>query len=102
MPAIDYHDGRYVNTCTRNHIDANGALGSTVDSEICQMPNQNHADRALMKRVPGVIIEKRQAEFAPPVLAVIATVAAITLSIIWVEIDDPVRGTDVDFLLKFD
>ena len=46
-------------------------------------------------------LEARQAEFAPPVLTVIAIVALVTLSIVWVESDDPVRY-NIDQVKHFD
>ena len=97
--AIDY-DG-YVNT-TQNNID--GALMEHfLDTivETCQtVSTQNHSDSALSKRVPGDIIEARQAELVPAVLTIIGIVAAITLSIVWVESDDPVRCNGIKFLLE--
>ena len=100
--AIDY-DG-YVNS-TQNRIDSalmKHVLGSII--ETCQtvtQATQNHKDSALMKRVHGDIIEARFGpEIVPPVLVVIAIVAAITLSIVWIESDDPVRGNDVEFFVE--
>jgi hypothetical protein len=90
--AIDY-DG-YVNT-TQNNIDSalmEHFLGTIV--ETCQIvTTQNHGDNALMKRVSGDIIETRQALAGVPItfLSIIAIVAVVTLSIVWVEDDDPVR-----------
>ena len=111
LAGIDY-DG-YVDV-TQNHID--GALMNHVLSnvlETCQAvtshslsgyanATQNHSDSAaLMKRGPGDIIEARFGPaIVPYVLVVIAIVAAITLSIIWVEGDDPVRGNDIEFLVE--
>ena len=109
--AIDY-DG-YVNT-TQNLIDS--ALMKHVLSgiiEACQTSayhgdyvntTQNHrrddSDSALIKRIPGDIVEARWAELAPPVLVVIGIVILVALSIVWVEGDDPVRGNDVEFLVE--
>ena len=47
---------------------------------------------ALAKRVPGDVIEARQAlVIIPSVIAVIAILDAIALGIIWIEHDDTVR-----------
>ena len=98
-----YFDG-YVNT-TQSPIDGaliNYVLGGIVGT--CQTvalhsdylnTTQNRRDSDstgtdLIKRVPGDIIEARWAALAPPVLVVIAIVVAVTLSIFWVESDDPV------------
>ena len=108
LAAIDYDSDGYVNTSMQIHID--GALMEHVlasIAETCQsscqtVHTQNHrdGDRAIIKRVPSDIIEARQAELAPPVLVVIAIVAVIALSIVWVQGDDPVRGNDIEFLLE--
>ena len=86
---IDY-DG-CVNT-TQNHIDGalmKHVLGSIV--ETCQtITMQNHNDSALMKRVPGDIIEARQLAI-PAVIAIIAIVGTIAISVTWIGNDDPVR-----------
>ena len=105
LATIDY-DG-YVNA-TRSHIG--GALMETVLGnmlETCQTitshslsdyvnATQIHSDStSLMKRAPGHLIEARFGpEIVPYVLVVIAIVAAVTLSIVWVESDDPVRGNN--------
>ena len=100
LAAIDY-DGPagYVNTLQNHHTGGalmRHVLGSIV--ETCQTVNtKNHSDFALMKRVPGdIIIEARQ-DIPPPVLLVIALVLYVSLSIVWVEGDNPVRG-HVEFL----
>ena len=98
LAAIDY-DG-YVTT--QNHTDSalmNHVLGSI--EEACQAVNtQIHGDSALIKRVSGDIIEARQeVEIAPAVFVVIAVIASIVLSIVWVEGDDPVRGNYVSSLV---
>ena len=96
LAAIDY-DG-YVNT-TQNRIDGafmKQALGTIV--ETCQtITSQNHKDSPLIKRVPGDIIESRQLAVAAPVVAlVLVDVAAVVLSVLWIEDDDKVRGNDVE------
>ena len=107
-PLAGIHYDGYVNT-TQNlfAIDSalmNHAIGNLVEACISQSPsgyvdateNHNDSPAALMKRVPGQIIEARFGPaIVPPVLTVIAIVAAITLSIIWIESDDPVRGNNV-------
>ena len=59
---------------------------------------QNHTDSALMKRVPGDIIEARQVEFIPEALAVTALIVGVYVSLLWIHEDDPVRGNDVKFI----
>ena len=98
LAAIDY-DG-YVNT-TQDHIDGalmKQALGTIV--ETCQtVTTQNYSDSALMKRVPGDIIEALQSAI-PVVGFIFFVVADVTLSVVWIESDDPVRGNVVDFLVE--
>ena len=104
LAAFDY-DG-YVNTSMQDQIDSalmKHVLGSVV--ETCQtVSTQYNTDSALMKRVPGDIVEARQesteAALAPKVLIVVAIVALIALSIVWVQSDDPVRGIFVEFLVE--
>ena len=95
LAAFDY-DG-YVNISAQNQIDSalmKHVLGSVL--ETCQtVSTQYNADCALMKRAPGDIVEARQgleAALAPKVLIIVAIVAVIALSIVWVESDDPVGG----------
>ena len=99
LAAIDY-DG-YVNT-TQNLIDAalmKDVLGNIVKA--CQTVTiKNHGDSALMNlSASGDIIEARQVLIVPEVFIIFAIVTDITLSILWVEHDDPVRGNDVGFLV---
>ena len=99
LAAIDY-DG-YVNT-TQNRID-HGALmehvlGSIV--ETCQtVTTQHHSDSAIIKRVPGDIIETRQA-LIPVVGYILLLVGDILLTIFWIADDNEVRGNDVEFLVE--
>jgi hypothetical protein len=108
LAGIDY-DG-YVNT-TQYHIDSalmEHVLGSII--ETCQAvtyhsgyvnTTQKHSDSALAKRIPGDIIEARQAAIIiPGVVAILAFVAIVTLTVLWIESDDPVRANDVEFLLE--
>ena len=90
LAAIDY-DG-YVNT-TQHQALMKQALDSIV--ETCQtVTTQNHRDSALMKREPGDIIEARQ--LAIPVAGLIFFIVAdIVFAIVWIEEDNPVRGSDV-------
>ena len=63
---------------------------------------QHHSDSSLMKRVPGNIIKARQwVAVAPVFLAIDAIIAAVTLSVVWVESDEPVRGNDLEFLVEY-
>ena len=104
LAAIDYDSDGYVNTnaSMQNHVD--GALMEHYLGSIAKtchtVHTQNHGDSALTKRVPGDIIEARQEELAPGVLTVIGIVSAITLSILWVEGDDSVRGNGVELLVE--
>ena len=93
LAAIDYYDG-YVNT-TQNTID--GALIKHVlDSivETCQtVTTQDHSDSTLMKRVPGDILEARQAILVVPVVGFIFFIVAdVIFSIVWIALDDRVRS----------
>jgi hypothetical protein len=106
-PGASVHYDGYVDTTTQNHTLMNNALASLLETCTSQSlsATQNHSDSgtALMKRVPGEIIEARQGVEAIPVYAVIITVLAlVALGIIWVEGDDPVRGSlnDVEFLVE--
>ena len=68
--------------------------------------SMQNGDSALMKRVPGDIIEARQAMLVIPVAVLIAAIATeVVLTIVWISSDDPVRGNDVEsfvehFLIK--
>ena len=54
---------------------------------------QNLIDGALMKRVPGDIIEARQEEIIVPVVGVIINIVVVAfISVVWIENDEPVRG----------
>ena len=106
LAAIEYdHNDGYVNISAQNQIDnalMKHVLGSVV--ETCQtVSTQYYADSALM-RVPGDIVKARQAEealaFAPKILIVFTIVALVSLSIVWIESDDPVRGIDIEFLVE--
>ena len=101
LAAIDY-DG-YVDT-TQNHIDGalmKHVLGSII--ETCQtVTTQVHGDSALTKRVPGDIIEARQLQI-PIVFVILSVITAVSVSLIWIGDDNPVRGNDVEFFLdQFD
>ena len=105
LAAINY-DG-YVDTTstTQNHND--GTLMKHV-LETCQTltshslsgyvnATQNHSDTssaALINRASGDIIEARFApEIVPPTFVIILTIiTAITITILWINEDDPVRG----------
>jgi hypothetical protein len=67
-------------------------LNSIADT--CQtVTTQNHTDNALMKRVPGDIIDARQIEIAPgPVVAIIiGIIATVTLIAYFIDGDDEKR-----------
>jgi len=94
LAANDY-DGYVVSP--QNHIDS--ALIEHI-VETCQtVTTQNHNDTtssALTKRVPGDIIEARQAlpvagVLAPTMIVIFAIVAFVTVSIVWEQDDDPKR-----------
>ena len=108
---MDY-DG-YVNSTTQKPIDS-ALMGHVLAGivQACQSDayhgdyanttrNRRDSDNALMKRMPGDIVEARFAELVPTALIIIGIVVAVTLSIIWIESDDPVRGgIDVEFLVE--
>ena len=111
LAAINY-DG-YVDTTTQNHND--GTLVKHV-LETCQTltshslsgyvnATQNHSDSAaLIKRASGDIMESRFApEIEPPIIIIILTIiTAITITILWINGDDPVRGyDDVKSVVKY-
>ena len=59
---------------------------------------QNFKDCALMKRVPGGIIDTRQLRVAVPVVGFILFILAeVVFTVVWITDDDPVRGNDVEF-----
>ena len=97
LATID-NDG-YVN---KTHID--GALIKHVlDSivETCQtVTTQNLTGYDLMKRIPGDIIEARQAEILPAIAAITAIITTIAIGVLWIENDVPVRGNYVEFLVE--
>ena len=111
-PATIDYDG-YVKT-TQNHIDDGALIKHVLDT--CQSityhsdyvnTTQTHTDSPVMKRVPASgdiqleVIEARQAVvIIPPVVAIISLIAIVTLSIIWIKDDNPVRGNDVEFLVE--
>ena len=65
-------------------------LGSIVDT--CQtVTTQNHKDCALMKRVPGNVIEARQ-WVIPVIVVVTVLVNGIMLGLLLIEDDDPVTN----------
>ena len=90
-PFAIYYDG-YVNT-TQNNIDSalmEHFLGTIV--ETCQtVTTQNHGDNDLMKRVSGDIIETRQAVVPLTAVAIVDIIMLVTISILWVKGDNPVR-----------
>ena len=71
---------------------ASPPLAATTIDYDSYVDSKQNSDGALMKRMPGDNIEVRQEEAAPAVLIVLAIVAAVALSIIWIDADDPVRG----------
>ena len=80
------------------NIDYDGYVNTTL-------PTQSHRDDggALIKRVPGDIIEPRQALVVVPLaLFILSIVANVVLSIVWIAEDDPVRGNlnGVEFLVE--
>ena len=73
---------------------AASSIASDCDGYVnTTLPTQNHHDSALIKRVPGDIIEPRQLLPAIPVtLFILSLVADVVFSIVWISDDDPVRG----------
>ena len=102
LAAIDY-DGYVTVDTTHNPID--DALMKHVLNNIletCQTVTSTYHSGYVntMKNHSDIIETRFGPEVIPPVVAVIALVAAVTLSILWIESDDPVRGNDVEFLVK--
>ena len=89
VTALHFHPFAFASPLAATSIDYDGYVNTT----------QNHKDSALMKRVPGDIIEARQWE-TPAVIAVAVLIADVFLGIIWIQGDDPVRGNDMEFLVK--
>ena len=93
---IDY-DG-YVNI-TQSHALMKHALDSTV--ETCQtVTTQDHGDSALIKRVPGDILEPRQGPLVLPAVALILfLIGDVVIGLVWIADDNPVRGDDAEFFV---
>ena len=115
LQPLPFHSFVFASPLETTTIDCDGYVNITQnyrDFEAARMKHilgilesdtttpQTHKDSALMKRVPGDIIEARWAELAPPVLVVISIVVAVTLLIVWAEDDDPVRGNNAEFLVE--
>ena len=82
---MDY-DG-YVNS-TQNHALLEKGLGNIVETSA-----QYHKDSALIKRVPGEVVEARQVEVVIPVAFTLLTmIADLGLALWWISGDKPVRG----------
>ena len=104
LAAFDY-DGYVTAEQLENHIEIalmNRFIGNIV--ETCQTATtRNYGDTAVMKRSPGDIIDARQVEgavgYVPEVLFIVNIVAVVTLSILWVKDDDPVRGDDISLYI---
>jgi hypothetical protein len=99
-----YTDGDLMNHVFDNILETCQTATSHNPSGYVNAENDN---AALMKRVPGDVIEARQelpvplAALNPQVLTVVAIVGVISLSIDWVLQDNPVRGNDyVEFLVE--
>ena len=80
------------------NIDYDGYVNTTL-------PTQSHRDDdgAVIKHVPGDIIEPRQALVVVPLaLFILSIVADVVLSVVWIAGDDPVRGNlnGVEFLVE--
>ena len=61
---------------------------------------QSQSDSALIKRVPGDIVEARQAEVLVPIgPIIILTVVEVMITIDYISEDNPVRGNDAEFLV---
>ena len=100
LAAIEY-DGCVNTMQLENPID--GALMKHVLDSIVETPQtvteQNHSNSsALMKRVPGDIIEARQFQIID-VAIIVAVVGLVATSVLWILGDDPVRA-DVEFLIN--
>ena len=77
---------------------AHPLAASSIDYNGSVNPSKNHIDGALMKRVPGDIIEARQVEILDIAL-VFVIVTAVLIDIKWITEDKPVRGNEVEFLV---
>jgi hypothetical protein len=60
---------------------------------------QNHCDSALIRRVPGDIIEARQDLPLVTSGIVLIIIAEVALTLAYISQDNPVRGSDVEFLV---
>jgi hypothetical protein len=97
-----HYDG-YVDT-TQNHIDGalmNHDLVETYRTPVTYHTGSDH-DSALIKRIPGDIIEERQLPaIAIPLYAdILAIIGTIFLIVLWISDDIPVRGNDVELLVR--
>ena len=96
-PLASDYDGYVTVDTTQNHIDGalmKKVLGTII--ETCQtVTTQNYTDSAVIKRVPGDIIEARQALLVPVFGTILTLISAVTLGVLWIEGDNPVRGNDV-------
>ena len=88
--ALPFHPFKFALASPLAVIDYDGYVKTT----------QDYGNSALMKRVPGDIIEARQAEFIPDPLTVIAIVTEVALVLVLIHEDSLVRGNDVEFLVK--
>ena len=108
LQPLPFHSFVFASPLETTTIDCDGYVNITQnyrDFEAARMKHilgilesdtttpQTHKDSALMKRVPGDIIEARQAIIVIPVVGlVLFIVADIAFSIWWISKDDPVRG----------
>ena len=69
-------------------IDVPGEIGHDAGNKVKQ-ERRSDSD-SLTTPEPGEMIEGRFAELAPPILVILAIVAAVTLSVVWVEGNNPV------------
>ena len=88
--ALPFYKFTLASPLTATSIDYDGYVDSKQNS-----------DSALMKRVPGDIIEARQAiVIIPTVLFILSIVADVVFAIVWIADDDPVSGNDVKFFVE--
>ena len=84
------------------HLFAFASPLAAIDHDGCVTMTQNYIDSALMKRVPGDIMEARQAAVIVPIAInlVIAIVVDVVVIIDWISDNKKVRGNDVEFLIE--
>ena len=92
VTTLPFNPGSYAFAYPLAAIDYDGYVNAT----------QNRCDVALIKRVPGDIIEARQVEpdvAIPGGPIILIVVGEIMLTMSYIGQDNPVRGNDAEFLI---